>query len=57
MLATYKPKGFTRLDFIFVYSPKHNHSLPTDSLKGALAEGNLRVPQLLVHKADSIKKY
>lgn len=24
-----------------VYMPTHNHSLPTDSLKGALAEANL----------------
>ena len=46
------------LEFVTpVYSPTHNHLLPTESLKGPLAEGNLRVPQLLVHKADSVKKY
>lgn len=31
----------------------HSDSLPTDYLKGALAEGNLRVPKLMVPKADS----
>lgn len=36
-----------------VYSHAYNHSLPTDSLKGALAEGNLSMPQPLVHEADS----
>lgn len=36
-----------------VYSPIYNDSLPTDSLRGALAEGNLKVPKLMVPKADS----